>query len=699
MAAQPGDSRGSRQSVSAQGRALAQRTDGNVGTLRPRYFTPCEGALPVPNNRVIAGQHHEPLSIALTAKSGLSRSEEGRLKIGLDGFFLLESAGMSLPDDVRQVGIPDRSLSGVVEEDFQFFTGLIALDVSENYLELAPFGSLPRLKELRIACNSIQKIEELYGFDYLVYLDLSYNKLTVRSVQSLDVLHNLKDLDLSGNNLRGLPKEMYRFRMLERLVIDNNKMDDNIVFSILCTVPNLRLLSAAHNYLWRFPLECCSDGYFRVLSTLDISFNYFGSEGDVQPIADLPRLTTVMLYGNPVLGPKGEDPTFIYIEELVNAASAIRLGSNRHEIDWVTEVPRNRSFKKGIPAGRKATYRDFSIVNVKADFDSATATTQQPHSAHEWREAGNQTLFAEAIAIARKEQMNARDNDLTFITASHPNTEDEELAKSIADNVMDRVAGEMGLRSSAELLQMRDCLKPGRTSATLEYEFDERHRANQQHQFFPLRTYSISNEPSLPAGNENTSGAAATFESLPQQHVDNNIQDKLPSTLFGRSMGDPHTLVTHPVAVKTALRALQFALRHPLTNYTEVPAKGLLPPKDYVRPTLSSINRKLPHRELRESTVSRTKAHDDLQAKRDSLKGLPEPFAIAHSRKIARDSTQQQIELVLDSLNNYSDNILNKKTSMGTTTEQIEHMKGFARPTTGLRSLVKMVDQVVKDLE
>lgn len=693
MTAQPGDSRGSRQSVSAQGRALAQRTDGDIGTLRPRYFTPCDVAFPVSNNRAIPAQHHEPLSIALTAKSGLNnREEEDRHRIVLDGFFLLESAGMSLPDDVRQVSVPDRSLSGVVEEDFQFFTGLIALDVSENSFELAPFGSLPRLKELRIACNSIQRIEELYGFDYLVYLDLSYNKLTVRSVQSLDVLHNLKDLDLSGNNLRGLPKEMYRFRMLERLVIDNNKMDDNIVFSILCTVPNLRLLSAAHNYLWRFPLECCSDGYFRMLTTLDISFNYFGSEGDVQPIVDLPRLTTVMLYGNPVLGPKGEDPSYIFIEELVNAASDIRLGSNRHEIDWVTEVPRNRSFKKGIPAGRKATYRDFSIVHVKADFETAAATTQQPQSAHEWREAGNQTLFAEAIAIARKEQMNARDNDLTFITASHHNTEDEELAKSIADNVMDRVAGEMGINSSAELLKMRDCLKLGRTKVA-EYEFAERQRENHHH-FFPLRTYSISNdEPSLPAGNEHTSGT------LPLQHVDNNIQDKLPSTLFGRSMEGPHTFVTHPVAVKTAMRALQFALRHPLTNYTEVPAKGLLPPKDYVRPTLSSINRKLPHREPRESTGSRTKAHDDLQAKRDSLKGLPEPLAFAHSRKMARDSTQQQIELVLDSLNNYSDNILNKKASMGTATEQIEHMKGFARPTTGLRSLVKMVDQVVKDLE
>lgn len=42
----------------------------------------------------------------------------------------------------------------------------------------------------------------------------------------------------------------------------------------------------------------------------------------------LPRLVTLILYSNPLLGPTGEDPTFIYIENLVERASKIREDAN-----------------------------------------------------------------------------------------------------------------------------------------------------------------------------------------------------------------------------------------------------------------------------------------------------------------------------------------------------------------------------------
>ena len=248
--------------MSSQGHALAQRHTEDIGVLQPRHFTTTEAEMP----SSAGGQRraevlHMPVSLAVAAQQ--KRTESERARVALDGFLLLESTGMGLPDDARQAMLADRSLGSVVEEDFAFFTGLIVVDVSENFLALAPFGALPRLKELRIACNNIQKIDELYGFEHLMYLDISYNTLTTRSVQSLDVLPNLKDLDLSGNNLRGLPFEMYRFRTLERLIIDNNKIDDNNIFSILCTVPNLRFLSAAYNFLWKVAPECCAEGYFK----------------------------------------------------------------------------------------------------------------------------------------------------------------------------------------------------------------------------------------------------------------------------------------------------------------------------------------------------------------------------------------------------------------------------------------------------
>lgn len=390
-----------------------------------------------------------------------------------------------------------------------------------------------------------------------------------------------------------------------------------------------------------------------------------------------------------MLGPKGEDPLYIYIEALVETASDLRLGSNRREIDFITEIPRNRILKKGMPAGRKATYRDFSIVQVEPDFQGT-----QPKTANEWREVGNQTLFAEAIAIARKQQMTAHDNDTTtFITASHHNHEDEEMAKKIADSVMDRVAAEMGIRTSADILHMRDRISMGRTAASIEEEIEAKRRGNSggKHPFM------------LGGGGYNSEQHNEELAALDDCSEDGrergdkeeDLEEKVPHVLFNRTLGEPQTLTTHPIAVKTAMRALQFAIRHPLTNYTEVPAKGMLPPKDYVRPTMSSVNRKIPRKEFQ--PLNRGKMSEDLQAKKDIGKGLPEPLAIVQGRKAVRDATLVQIEEVLDNLNKHSDNLLNKKI-VGTAAEQLEQMKGFARPTGGLRSLVQMVNEVVQDL-
>jgi hypothetical protein len=93
----------------------------------------------------------------------------------------------------------------------------------------------------------------------------------------------------------------------------------------------------------------------RVLEILDLAFNYFNSEDELEPLTTLPRLVccgnltsrssfilhavcvhdqvTLMLYGNPVLGPTGEDPMYIYIENLVEVGYKNRDGSNIKDID------------------------------------------------------------------------------------------------------------------------------------------------------------------------------------------------------------------------------------------------------------------------------------------------------------------------------------------------------------------------------
>lgn len=235
----------------------------------------------------------------------------------------------------------------------------------------------------------------------------------------------------------------------------------------------------------------------RVLDTLDLACNYFNEEKDLEPATRLPRIQTIKLYGNRIFGESGEDPLYIYIEGLVDDAIAYREASAPHlpNIDFITEFPKPKNMKKGQPLGRQANYRDFAIVQVE------TSGVQTNRS---WRERGNQTIFAETMGQKRRNKAALEGGlstaasaaslpDMTFITGSHAITSSGGLVSAgagdhgphtahghghvhghghghhghhghghgkshdvVADDVMHRVAGDMGLISSAEMLILQD---------------------------------------------------------------------------------------------------------------------------------------------------------------------------------------------------------------------------------------------------
>lgn len=223
------------------------------------------------------------------------------------------------------------------------------------------------------------------------------------------------------------------------------------------------------------------------MDTLDLACNYFNEEKDIEPSTRLPRIQTIKLYGNRIFGESGEDPMYIYIEGLVDDAIAYREATAPHmpNIDFVTEFPKPKNMKKGQPLGRQANYRDFAIVQV----ESATVQTNRS-----WREHGNQTIFAETMGQKRRNKLalegglstapsTASLPDMTFLTSSHAITPSGALVSAgehgahaahgahghghghhghgkshdvVADDVMQRVAGDMGLISSAEMLILQD---------------------------------------------------------------------------------------------------------------------------------------------------------------------------------------------------------------------------------------------------
>lgn len=226
-----------------------------IQTIKQQIITPYDVNIPQINKEK---RIHQPIYINNT----IIETKTTTCRV-LDGFALLEVTGLGFPEDCRKATLTGLGYSSVIEEDLLFFNGLVYLDVSDNFFNFKCFELLPRLKELRIVCNNIETIDELNGYDALQCLDLSYNKLTPDSILNLAILPNLRELDLSGNNLGTLPSQMDLFINLERLVLEHNKISDNDIFIELSTLPKLRDLDLAFNLLSCIPPQACTEGRFR----------------------------------------------------------------------------------------------------------------------------------------------------------------------------------------------------------------------------------------------------------------------------------------------------------------------------------------------------------------------------------------------------------------------------------------------------
>lgn len=726
--------------------------------LKQRYFTPTEGAIPI---RKESGNlaPHSPLAIQ-KSKPIVSTVVDEQHSI-LDGFYLLEATGLAFPEDIQEVILSDKGLRGVVADDLSFFSEILYMDLSENSLDLFPFGAIPKLRELRLACNNITKFPKLLGFHSLLYLDLSYNRIAKYSIQALDVLPNLKELDLSGNNLKSLPPDMYRFESLEKLVLDYNKIDDNGIFESLGSVPNLRHLGLSNNYLSIFSARACEDNNFRLLEFLDISFNYFGQDEDIENATRLPRMISIMLYGNPILGPTGEDPMFIYIDDLVDRANDYRdsTGTQLPYIDFNTEIPKKRVLKKGEPLGRLAAYRDFAIVQVDGTISDKTS--------RQWRQQGQRTLFAELMA-ARKQVPSSSTGppsptalpDFTFLTnsvlpqnpAATSTRGSYEFGKTAArnpdgdktvDNVMQKVADDMGLVSSADLIRLRDQTKMPTTVMVKEEEEAAKRKIQeiQEDSILPWLFLSPPGSALDPdAVHQHHSSLISTYP-LPRRTVgapappahgegdELRPEDRLPEGLFNDPLGDTGALTAQPVALNTAIKALKLALKQPLTDYNEVPSKPDQETKKLTRPTKASVIRQQPRRRRLSNieegntnlsstlpvpkaatlpypttTGSVVSGHDilDKASQKYNRRGLAEAAAVKKTRQHNRDHTLHQIEEVLNNLNERtglleSERVSNFNVNPGITgtREEINRMQTFARPATGVKQLMDMVDNVL----
>ncbi|CAN0363291.1 unnamed protein product [Pylaiella littoralis] len=317
---------------------------------------------------------------------------------------LMDACGCDLPDEGRRADVSGRGLVSAVREDMAFFVRLQAVDAGDNSLPFDTFVDLPQLDELRLPCNSIRDIDmpNLRGQqkrgraggsdDDVVYrelrrLDLSYNTLSAGALSSLARLPNLTDLDLTCNGLTDLPQAMELFPRLQKLSLERNQLESDAVFDVLSKLPALRELNLAFNYFTGVNLRPdTAESAFPLLEGLDLGFNYIESESDVVVVALFGRLQRIVLYGNPLVGPTGEDPLGLCVENLIAESDRVRGDYASYPVEVITELPRIKQTRVvgGGGGGRRRPYGDTGITMVDEGYlPSASA----------FRDAGNRSLF------------------------------------------------------------------------------------------------------------------------------------------------------------------------------------------------------------------------------------------------------------------------------------------------------------------
>lgn len=135
--------------------------------------------------------------------------ESKRPKRILDGYAIIEEAKCEFPNDVIKIKLSstvyfrfcfhsrrlisslcsnlEKNMVQTKVEDLGWFIYLVEIDVSENELALEDFIFLSGLQTLNISANKIEtvRLSQSHTFKLLETLDISFNRLTVSSIESL----------------------------------------------------------------------------------------------------------------------------------------------------------------------------------------------------------------------------------------------------------------------------------------------------------------------------------------------------------------------------------------------------------------------------------------------------------------------------------------------------------------------------------
>jgi hypothetical protein len=259
--------------------------------------------------------------IAPQAASATAASSKPSHDVMLDGFMLLEMAGVQDPLDAKEVVINDAHIRGVVSEDLTYFTNLTFLDLGENEsVHLGDVIGLEALTEVHLHCCNVDTFrlpsdEELHSlrqqgvynsasvFPNLVTLNVSFNRIRSSELLQLGQLNALERLDLSSNNLKSLPADMSFLPNVTMLALENNNFSSPNVILSLATMPSLVEVNLNRNRLSTIPRLSVEDGTgvcFPSIEVIGLGSNNLTYFEDVYSLTQISSLRRVVLWGNPI---------------------------------------------------------------------------------------------------------------------------------------------------------------------------------------------------------------------------------------------------------------------------------------------------------------------------------------------------------------------------------------------------------------
>ena len=173
--------------------------------------------------------------------------------------------------------------------------------------------------------------------------------------------------------------------------------------------------------------------------------------------------------------------------------------------------------------------------------------------------------------------------------------------------------------------------------------------------------------------------------------------------------------------MKTAIRALRFAVRHPLTNYHEESSRDFMAPLDYLGETASSVHRDQSNKQytVERAIIRKNQMHSvsgpsvtttgakkmmglsknqsGVINKRNPLESddMGGVVASATTQPTASMATLQQLDQILDTLNLASSYAVQRPAPPIPSTSPL---KRPGSSTTGINNLIKMVNAVVQDM-